>query len=138
MSGSDVVWLPWVVLLAALAVGGAWWASRRGDAPGALRRLGYAVGILGLWALGVPTLLTRLWSTLGSWITRLAFSPLSWLGLVATAVAVLMVLAGVAWGRRRERSPRSVRSASSSAVPASSSSSEDAEIEALLRKHGIS
>jgi hypothetical protein len=141
MSGGDLVWLPWVVLLAALALAGAWWASRRGDAPAALRRLGYAVGVLGLWGLGVPTLLARLWSTLSSWVARLVFNPLSWLGLVATVVAVLLVLAGLAWGRRREGSaqPRAVRKSSSKAVAASSSSSsEDEEIEALLRKHGTS
>jgi hypothetical protein len=139
MSGGDLVWLPWVVALAALALAGAWWASRRGDAPAALRRLGYAVGVLGLWGLGVPTLLARLWSTLSSWVARLAFNPLSWLGLVATGVAVLMVLAGLAWARRRETSPqpRAVKGSSSKAVAPRSSSSEDDEIEALLRKHGI-
>jgi hypothetical protein len=139
MSGGDVVWLPWVALLAALALAGAWWAARRGDAPGALRRLGYALAICGLWALGVPTLLSRLWATLGGWVTRLVFSPLSWLGLVATAVAVLMVMAGVAWGRRRGAAPSTVVAGQRAAAPiASSSNSEDAEIEALLRKHGIS
>jgi hypothetical protein len=106
MSGGDLVWLPWVVALAALALAGAWWASRRGDAPAALRRLGYAIGVLGLWGLGVPTLLARLWSTLGGWVTRLVFNPLSWLGLVATVVAVLMILVGLAWARRRESSPQ--------------------------------
>jgi type IV secretory pathway TrbL component len=140
MSGGDLVWLPWVVALAALALAGAWWASRRGDAPAALRRLGYAVGVLGLWGLGVPTLLARLWSTLSGWVTRLVFNPLSWLGLAATVVAVLMVLVGLAWGRRRESSPqpRAVQKSSSKAVATSSTSSEDEEIEALLRKHGIS
>jgi len=140
MSGGDLVWLPWVVALAALALAGAWWASRRGDAPAALRRLGYAIGVLGLWGLGVPTLLARLWSTLGGWVTRLVFNPLSWLGLVATVVAVLMILVGLAWARRRESSPqpKALPKSSRKAVATSSSSSEDEEIEALLRKHGIS
>ena len=140
MSGGDLVWLPWVVALAALALAGAWWASRRGDAPAALRRLGYAIGVLGLWGLGVPTLLARLWSTLGGWVTRLVFNPLSWLGLVATVVAVLMILVGLAWARRRESSPQpeALPKSSSRTVATSSSSSEDEEIEALLRKHGIS
>lgn len=139
MSGGDVVWLPWVAVLAALFLAGAWWASRRGDAPATLRRLGYAVGVLGLWGLGVPTLLARLWSTLSGWVARLVFNPLSWLGLIATVVAVLLVLVGLAWGRRRESSPRTraLPKSSSKAVETSSSSSEDEEIEALLRKHGI-
>ena len=139
MSGGDLVWLPWVVALAALALAGAWWASRRGDAPAALRRLGYAVGVLGLWGLGVPTLLARLWSTLSGWVTRLVFNPLSWLGLIATGAAVLLVLAGIAWGRRRESSPqRAVKQSPQRAVAPAASSSEDEEIEALLRRRGIS
>lgn len=139
MSGGDLVWLPWVAALAALALAGAWWASRRGEAPAALRRLGYAVGVLGLWGLGVPTLLARLWSALSGWVARLVFNPLSWLGLIAVVVAVLMVLVGLAWGRRREGSPqgRALPRSSGKSVTTSTSSSEDAEIEALLRKHGI-
>ena len=67
------------------------------------------------------------------------FNPLSWLGLVATVVAVLMILVGLAWARRRESSPQpEALPKSSRAVATSSSSSEDEEIEALLRKHGIS
>jgi len=157
MNGGDMVWLPWAGLGAALALLGAWWAGRRGDAPAAVRRVGYAIGVLGLWALGVPSLLYRLWAALSGWAARLFFNPLSWVGLVATAAAVLLVLAGLAWGRRHEARPprRSLRreqpattgsgprapSSQPDAVEpsaASPQSSEDAEIEAILRRRGIS
>lgn len=142
-----MVWLPWAALAAALAMAGAWWASRRGDAPAALRRVGYAVGVLGLWALGVPSLLWRLWAALSGWASRLLLNPLSWIGLVATAVAVGLVLTGLAWGRRRAVRPSSGRpvtrkqpqsSAVETRTAASAPAEEDAEIDAILRRHGIS
>lgn len=145
-----MVWLPWAALAAALALLGAWWASRRGDAPAALRRVGYAVGVLGLWALGVPLLLWRLWAALSGWAARLLLNPLSWIGLVATAAAVVLVLAGIAWGRRRAARPPSGRSVArkqpqnrkqpqTTAVETRTApADEDAEIDAILRRHGIS
>lgn len=157
MSGGDMIWLPWIALLAVLALAGAWWAGRRGDAPAAVRRVGYALGVLGLWALGIPSLLYRLWAALSGWAARLLLNPLSWVGVVATVAAVILVLAGIAWGSRREPrravtgggekqrkqrepgalEPQSTRDLQTS-TQSSSESSADAEIDAILRRHGIS
>ncbi len=159
MNGGDVVWLPWVGLATALLLLSAWWSLRRHNAAAALRRTGYAVALLGLWALGVPELVYRLWAAMSGWGARLLLSPLSWLGAIVTAIGVLFVIAGVAAGRRqavRSSSGREHLQKSTVAVPAGNqpgkqvvvksgagkkgkqSSDEDDEIDAILRRHGIS
>lgn len=149
MSGGDMVWLPWAGLGAAVALLGTWWAARRGDTPATLRRGGYAIGVLGLWALGVPSLLWHLWAALGGWAGRLLLNPLSWVGAIATAVSVVLVVTGIAWGNRREprqkitgsrwgRRKKPEPGALEPPATRSTPGNEDPEIEAILRRHGIS
>jgi hypothetical protein len=124
------------------------------------RRRGPAAGIRGVaWSLlplaaGLTGTLRLLWEigdAVGSWATRLVFSPVVWLGIVLAGVsAVLFVVAsamrrhGVGVRGRAAVSGAPDRSALSTGGPAATKAggaapTDDlADIEAILRKHGIS
>ncbi|CAA9365414.1 MAG: hypothetical protein AVDCRST_MAG72-2671 [uncultured Nocardioidaceae bacterium] len=116
------------------------------------RLRGLASGLRGLaWSLlPVAALLTGTWrliwdigNAVASWGVRFVFSPVVWLGVgVAGASAALFFLTGVL--RRRGAAGRSRpavdgRPEGASAVTTGSAVDDDmAEIEALLKKRGIS
>lgn len=107
------------------------------------RRRGAAAGLRGMaWSLlpaaaaltGTLRLLWEVADAVASWAVRLVFSPLVWLGLVvAGASLVLFVVSGVL--RRRARS--APQTELPQGRPAVSSDSDMADIEAILKKHGI-
>lgn len=115
------------------------------------RRRGAAAGLRGVaWSLlplaaaltGTLRLLWRLADAVADWAVRLVFSPFVWLGLVLAATsAVLFVVSGVL--RRRGRPPAVRRRAAAGEVTATRSAGPPAadddlaDIEALLKKHGI-
>ena len=139
----DAAWL--ALALSLTVLGGIWtWVSfrRRGTRSG-LRAL--AVTLLPLAAYFTDTLqmLTAIATEVGDWASSLVFDPVTWLGI---SMAGLSVVLFVVSGRMR---PRAVdRSAETSAVqnrtksdakrPAIAQDEDMAEIEALLRKRGIS
>ena len=116
------------------------------------RRKGVGSGLRGVaWSLlplaaaltGTLRLLWEIADAVVDWSVRLVFSPIVWTGIILAGVsAVLFVVSG----RLRRRSGRSGRTRSpEAATPAvdakrSSKPAQDddmAEIEALLKKHGI-
>jgi len=113
------------------------------------RRRGAGSGLRGVaWSLlpaaagftGTLRLLWEIGDSVVGWATRLVFSPLMWFGIALAGVAV--VLFGVSAAVRARRPPERLPSASSrrSASPPAGGSGDDdmADIEAILRKHGIS
>ena len=118
------------------------------------RRRGAASGIRGIaWSLlplaaGLTGTLRLLWEigdSIVGWALRLVFSPVVWLGvavagvsLMLFAVSALMRARGVG-ARRHDRAPRAVPQQASRrrAEPAVQDKDMD-DIEAILRKHGIS
>ncbi len=131
------------------------------------RRRGMASGVRGVaWSLlplaaAMTGLLRVVWEvadSVSSWAVRLVFSPTVWAGIIVAGVsATLFVVSGFLRRRtpegrsRKERKERKAADAGSSpaAVTASgpkparqgSAPAEDddmADIEAILRKHGIS
>jgi hypothetical protein len=114
------------------------------------RRLGLAAGLRGAawtllpvaaWLTGVLELAFDIGSSVGDWALDLVFSPVVWLGIVLTGVAaVLFGASALLTGRGpapvkpgTERPP--VGRAPKSGVPVDD---DLAEIEAILRKRGIS
>ena len=131
------LWLPWVAGLSLLALAGAWLAWRRGRHLVAVRRVGWAIVVWGCWLLGLFSLVWRVVDAVGDWVTRFAFNPAAWAGLVVT-VAGLAVVAGTRLAdRRRGRDgtpPPPVESGPRRPVGADEDFSD---VEAILRKHGI-
>ena len=128
---------------------------RRSGAGRGLRAASWSLVPLAAGLTGLLELVWEMLDALLSWATRLVFSPVVWLGLVVAGVAVVLHLAGSFLVRRSRPGRRSARSrhrprASSPPHPASAtkrskrSKRSDAvvddqdDIEAILRRHGIS
>jgi hypothetical protein len=145
----------WGALALALTlVGGTWtWLTyrRRGLTP-ALRAGAVTLLPLAAWLTGVLELLTEIGGAVGDWALDLAFSPSMWAGVgLAGLAVVLFVVSGFLRNREvgtKPREPRAPRTAGADRrqlpsgpnapePPVSGVDAEMAEIEAILRKRGI-
>jgi hypothetical protein len=138
VGGADVVlWLPWALLLSAIAVILGVRSVRRGDLARALWWLGWALVSPALLLTGTLRLVGRVAAAVADWATSVVFSPTTWLGFVlAGAAAALFGTARVLARRAKpaaEPMGRAVRPAKRSAVD-----DDLADIEEILRRRGIS
>jgi uncharacterized protein (TIGR03382 family) len=114
---------------------------RRGAAAG-LRAVAWSLLPAAAGLTGTLRLLWRIADEVGSWAVRLVFSPVVWLGIVLAGIAVVLFVVSAALrsrgaGRKRTdkaepEQPRQV------AARRDSSAGLDDDVEAILRKHGIS
>lgn len=148
----------WGALALALTlVGGVytWFAYRRHGLTSAIR--GGALTLLpaAAWLTGVLELLTEIGGAVGGWAADLAFSPTMWVGAgLAGLAAVLFVVSGYLADRGvgqqpgTAKQPKPERKAERKALPSAPGpgsapvvddgvDAEMAEIEAILRKRGI-
>lgn len=145
-SFDSVTWQALTVVLTVLGLVGtvAFWRLR-GPVAG-LRMLAVSLLPAAAYLTGTLRLLWEVGAAVVRWATRLTFSPLMWLGLgVAATALVLFVVAG-ALARRgvgarprraelpREESRRPARTTSS----APAEDDDMADIEEILKRHGIS
>ena len=121
---------------------------RRGAASG-LRGVAWSLLPLAAALTGTLRLLWRVGDAVVDWAVRLVFSPVVWLGIVLAGVSVVLFVVS---GFLRKRSPagegrkaRKQVTAERSSAPATRSGSTPAaeegledDIEAILRRHGIS
>ena len=144
----------WGALTATLMVVGGiytWFAFRRRGLAAALR--GAALTLLPLAAYLTNTLemLGRIGDAVLDWATSLVFSPVVWSGVVVAAIAgVLFVVSGLLSSRGLGAAPRPRETGLATTLPAAprkgapvlggdpGNPDNMAEIEALLRKRGIS
>ncbi len=141
----------WAALTLSLTVlGGIWtWLSfrRRGLASG-LRALAFTLLPLAAYLTKTLRMFTRIADAIGDWALNLAWNPTVWAGIVVAGVSgVLFVVSGAMRARqlggRRAKSdePPALterRRARGGGSPAMAADDDMAEIEALLRKRGIS
>lgn len=115
--------------------------KRRGATAGlrgaAWSLLPLAAGLTGVLRLGADIV-----DAVSSWAVRLVFSPTVWLGVMVAGVSgALFVVSGFlrrrGVGRTRERRPRRAAVETQGAKPAADLGLDD-DIEAILKKHGIS
>ncbi len=119
---------------------------RRGAVSG-LRGVAWSLLPLAAGLTGVLRLAWEIGDAVFRWAVRLVFSPVVWLGLVLAGISlILFVVSGVVRRRspRRKQSPQPQRRttgalpASGSGATAAASPGDDlADIEEILRKHGI-
>lgn len=128
----------WGALALALTVlvGVVTWTRARTRGPRTLVR-GAGIALLPIAAYLTHTLrlIGRITSAVADWATGFVFSPVVWVGIVVAAIGAALIFGarwvpGTATARRAAKEPK--------AVTATGSSSEDDELTALLRKHGIS
>jgi hypothetical protein len=143
-----------ILTLLGLGLSAVVWA-RRGPAKG-LRGIAWSLLPLAAGLTGVLRLGWEVTDSVVHWATRLVFSPIVWLGIVVAAVSVaLFVVSG--WMMRRggtgPAAPAKVPSGAHPALPRSgrpeaggrregvsrtgSAGDDMADIEEILRKHGI-
>ncbi|HET9860335.1 MAG TPA: hypothetical protein VFQ19_11190 [Nocardioidaceae bacterium] len=143
-----------VLTLSGLVASGLLWRAR-GAASG-LRMLAFALLPLAAFLTGTLRLIWEIGDAVASWAVRFAFSPFVWLGIVVAGVSALLFVISSAMRRRgrglhgRPAPGAAVGSArtgdqslpaGSSRPPAKAPESGDSDmddIEAILRKHGIS
>lgn len=125
-----------------------WYAYQRRGLSAGLRGAGFTLLPVAAWLTDTLRLLTRIGDAVGDWAVRLVFSPTLWAGVILGGVAiVLFVVSGLMSKRGIGTKPKTSRrgAASPTAELAKSDRTpsggliddEMAEIEALLRKRGI-
>lgn len=137
-------------LAISLATFAGWWtflSYRRRNYRSALRGLALVLLPFGLLFTGTLTLLLRFVDATTQWASRLIFSPMVWVGLILVVVGVVLFVAAGRAPDRSDAEPRSRRSRRQLAdggaptLPpggkADPVDAEMAEIEAILRKRGI-
>ena len=142
----------WAALTLSLTVAGGiwtWFAFRKRGLGSGLRALGFTLLPLAAYLTKTLQLFTAIATEIGDWASHLVFSPVVWAGVVLAGVAVLLI--GVS-GRVRSRAagpapvgPSAGKQAALPSAgpgrkgkPALAEDDDMAEIEALLRKRGIS
>ncbi|MGB0100973.1 MAG: hypothetical protein WBP61_11910 [Nocardioides sp.] len=137
----------WAALTLSLSVlGGIWtWFSfrRRGLVSG-MRALGFTMLPLAAYLTQTLQMFTEIGNAVADWAAHLVFSPVVWLGVVIGGVGITLVVAsGMLRTRQLARASTDGASPALSppakrGAPAIDTDPEMAEIEALLRKRGIS
>ena len=143
---NDVSW--GALALALTALGGiyTWWALRNRGFATAVRAAGLTLLPLAAWMTGLLKVFGTVTDAFGHFFVHLVFSPVVWLGVIVFFVAFVLIGAGNLMLRRHEPSapkPKSRRPDAARAVgPVTSHDplidDEMAEIQAILKKRGIS
>ncbi|TIC78697.1 cellulose synthase [Nocardioides sp. GY 10127] len=149
----DVAWLALCTALTVLGGLGTWFAWRRRGLAAGLRLAGLTLLVPAAYLTRTLRMFTRIVDAVLDWVLTLVLVPTVWVGIVLAGVAVLLLLASNRLRARelaRARSggapavgagrPRSSQSAppSPAGAPAASGDDDLDEIEALLRRRGIS
>jgi hypothetical protein len=149
---NDVSW--GALALALTALGGiyTWWALRHRGFASAVRAGGFTLLPLAAWMTGLLEVFGDVTDAFGHWFVHLVFSPVVWLGGLVFVVAFVLIGAGNFVSRRQDpagataKSPQAKRSPSPDAPRAVGRATahdpliddEMAEIQAILKKRGIS
>jgi hypothetical protein len=134
----EVIWGALTVTLTGLGAAWTWFAFRhRGTAAG-LRGAGLTLVPAAAWLTGTLEMFTEIGGSVADWATHLVLSPVVWLGVILAGVSgVLFVVSGVL----RSRQLGSAEPAGELKAPGRKAQppvdDEMAEIEAILRKRGI-
>jgi hypothetical protein len=148
---NDVSWGALALSLSVLGGIYTWWALRHRGITAAVRGAGITLLPLAAWMTGLLQVFGEIGDSLGHWLTRLVFSPAVWLGVVVFFIACVLIGGANVVSRRMpaedKLSRRSRRAAAEPAAPKAVSRAtkqdsliddEMAEIQAILKKRGIS
>jgi hypothetical protein len=143
----DVTWVALALTLTLLGGLYTWFAFRRRGFVAGLRGVGFTLLPAALLLTDTLQLITEIGSAIGDWALDLALSPSTWFGIILAGVSVVcFVVAGFVANRGSDAATSSEPSGKKElpkgrgqkADPVlADADPEMAEIEALLRKHGI-
>ena len=134
----DVTWAALALTLTLLGGIWTWFAYRRRGVPAALKGAGLTLLPLAAYLTKTLQMLTRVAEAVADWATTLVFSPVVWVGIVVAGVAVVLFGAGRALEQRHDAAPPKRLPAPQDRRGTPAIDDDLAEIEALLRKRGIS
>jgi hypothetical protein len=137
----DVDDASWAALTLSLTVLGGiwtWFAFRRRGLASGIRGIGLTLLPLAAYLTNTLRMFTRIVDAVGDWATGLVWSPRVWSGIIVAGVAVLALVVARAVDARRPRTPATPREKKAVAGPPAVGDDDMADIEALLRKRGIS
>ena len=143
--------MSWGALALALtALGGiyTWWALRHRGFAAAVRAAGITLLPMAAWMTGILQVFGTVTNAFVHFFTRLVFSPVVWLGVLVFVVAFVLIGASNFLTRHQDPAPRAEKSrkrdrGTTKAVGPTSRpdpliDDEMAEIQAILKKRGIS
>jgi hypothetical protein len=147
-SVNDVSWGALALSLSVLGGIYTWWALRHRGVTAAVRGAGLTLLPLAAWLTGLLQVFGDIADSLAHWLTRLVFSPSVWLGMIIGFVAVVLIGGANAVSRRvpgdkPDRRNRKADDAAPKSVTRAAKhdpliDDEMAEIQAILKKRGIS
>jgi len=138
---SDVTWYVFGLMLTGIGLFLSYRAYKKKGLVSGVRGVGWSLLPLALALTGTLELAGDITDDIGRWATHLVFSPLVWLGISLAGVSVVL-LGASRWlqsrgvggtPKQREKS----LPGTPSAKPAAPVDDDMADIEAILRKHGI-
>ncbi|HEV7876229.1 MAG TPA: hypothetical protein VGP00_06115 [Nocardioides sp.] len=140
----DVTWGALTLTLTLLGGIWTWLAFRRRGVASGLRAAGFTLLPTAAWLTHTLQLFTEILGAVGDWATSLVFNPFTWLGIMLAGVSVLLIgvsgfLSSRQLGQKAARKERRIGPGKPAAADRGPAIDDDlAEIEALLRKRGIS
>jgi len=140
MTYDGALWGALACTLSALIAVLTWQRAKRKGLRTAVRGAAWTLLPIAAWLTGTLRLLTEVLGDVGNWATRLVFSPTVWLGIVLAGVSVVLFGVSTRVGGRERGEAKAVaapkRAGKTGAVGSGDPDLDD--IEAILRKHGIS
>ena len=140
--------MSWGALALSLTVLGGiytWWALRHRGMTAAVRAAGITLLPLAAWMTGLLSVFGDVVDTFSNWFAHLIFSPKVWLGMIIFFVAFVMIGGANMVSRRIDPKPKKAprgasqpKAVSPTAAPDPLIDDEMAEIQAILKKRGIS
>lgn len=156
----DATWLALTVTLTIAGAVATWLAYRRRGLPAAMLAAGVTVLVPAAYLTGTLRMFTEVADAVAGWATSMVLSPTVWTGIVLAGIGVLIIagsraLAARGVGARRRGVPlgataagapaaapagreRPRAAASRKSEPAPAVDDDLADIEALLKRRGIS
>ena len=144
----------WAALTLSLTVAGGiwtWFAFRNRGLASGMRALGFTLLPLAAYLTKTLQMFTGIAGEIGDWASHLVFSPVVWMGVVLAGVSVVLIgvsgrlrsrEVGPAGGAEKKKAQKNKALPSAGpggkGRPALAQDDDMAEIEALLRKRGIS
>ncbi|WP_372728177.1 hypothetical protein [Nocardioides sp.] len=139
----EATWGALTLTLTLIGVIWTWRSVRRGGVVAGLRPAGFTLLPAAAYLTGTLEMFTRISAAVADWATSLVFHPFVWVGVVLAGVSALLFgAAGLLGDRVADRdavAPPRKRGLGRghSADPAVSTDDDLADIEAILRRRGI-